>query len=312
MHPMVDNSLPPQVHFIANKQQFITQIAAESLLPTEKRPGTAQNITKSRSSKRVTQIYGGMPGIPPFGNLNSATYNPFSHLGKHNPAKTFTHGFAMHSGPPSDDKNHSGKAPNRRDVGLAHDASFEKRQQLRSQIYDQGPVKMRKREQRGRESSKDESIRYKMISNQLREDSVKLKTRVKILENELGRKEKIIEDFITVNAPTRSSLPSQPASVQSAQKTKYQQETFLVMALKKQVRELKGEVGRRDEELDAARKNMKHTSIQEKDYEVAMLRDECSRLRDLIDEMRQMKAAELHDASMEAIRCDLHEKGRQV
>ena len=88
-----------------------------------------------------------------------------------------------------------------------------------------------------------------------------MKTRVKILENELGRKEKIIEDFITVNAPTRSSLPSQPASVQSAQKTKYQQETFLVMALKKQVRELKGEVGRRDEELDAARKNMKHTSI---------------------------------------------------
>lgn len=65
------------------------------------------------------------------------------------------------------------------------------------------------------------------------------------------------------------------------------------MALKKQVRELKGEVGRRDEELDTMRKNMKHTSIQEKDYEIALLRDECGRLRDLLDEMRGMKAAEL-------------------
>lgn len=60
-----------------------------------------------------------------------------------------------------------------------------------------------------------------MISNQLREDSVKLKTRIKILENELGRKEKIIEDFITVNAPQRTNIPTQPPSVSNAQKTKY-------------------------------------------------------------------------------------------
>lgn len=203
---MMDNTMPPQVHFIAKKQQFITQIAPE-VMTAEKRPSTAQNITKSRSSKRVSQIYGANVQHPQFGNLNS-TYNPFGHLGKnHQQAKTFTHGFGFHSGPPSEEKNHSGKSQ-RRDIGMAQDVSFEKRQQLRSQIYDQGPVKLRKREQRGRESSKDESIRYKMISNQLREDSVKLKTRIKILENELGRKEKIIEDFITVNAPQRTNLPA--------------------------------------------------------------------------------------------------------
>lgn len=84
------------------------------------------------------------------------------------------------------------------------------------------------------------------------------------------------------------------------------------MALKKQVRELKGDVGRRDEELDTMRKNMKHTSIQEKDYEIVMLREECGRLTGLIDEMRSMKAAELKDANMDAAQASLYQKDQQL
>jgi hypothetical protein len=39
----------------------------------------------------------------------------------------------------------------------------------------------------------------KMLNNSLRDEHVKLKTKVKILENELGRKEKTIEDLFSHN-----------------------------------------------------------------------------------------------------------------
>ena len=41
----------------------------------------------------------------------------------------------------------------------------------------------------------DETIKMKVLNNQLKEDHVKLKTKIKILENELNRKEKTIEDL---------------------------------------------------------------------------------------------------------------------
>ena len=45
----------------------------------------------------------------------------------------------------------------------------------------------------------DETIKMKVLNNQMKEDAVKLKTKVKILENELSRKEKTIEDLFSQN-----------------------------------------------------------------------------------------------------------------
>ena len=45
----------------------------------------------------------------------------------------------------------------------------------------------------------DETIKMKMLNNSLREDHVKLKTKIKILENELSRKEKTIEELFSHN-----------------------------------------------------------------------------------------------------------------
>jgi hypothetical protein len=69
---------------------------------------------------------------------------------------------------------------------------------------------------------------------------VKLKTKIKILENELNRKEKTIEDLFSHNQLIQQSQSKSTSSnsnqsllplAQTAQK--YQQETFLVMSLKK-------------------------------------------------------------------------------
>ena len=52
---------------------------------------------------------------------------------------------------------------------------------------------------REKEALYDETIKMKMLNNQLRDDAVKMKTRIKILENEVNRKEKNIEDLFSHN-----------------------------------------------------------------------------------------------------------------
>ena len=57
------------------------------------------------------------------------------------------------------------------------------------------------------------------------------------------------------------------------------------MSLKKQIRELKYEVVRREEELEVLRKNIKNTKTKELEQEISSYRDECLRLRSVIEEI---------------------------
>lgn len=83
---------------------------------------------------------------------------------------------------------------------------------------------------------------------------------------------------------------------QTAQKI--QQETFLVMSLKKQVKELRTETTKKDEELEVLRKNIKNTKVTETDVEMKTYKEECSRLRSLIDDMvKQGPAHPMHQQS---------------
>jgi hypothetical protein len=89
-----------------------------------------------------------------------------------------------------------------------------------------------------REQLYDETIRIKMLNNQFKEDNVKLKTKVKIMENELNRKEKTIEDLFSQNQMLQQNqkqgvFSNSNVSQFSQPAQKYQQETFLVMSLKK-------------------------------------------------------------------------------
>jgi hypothetical protein len=47
-----------------------------------------------------------------------------------------------------------------------------------------------------RERLYDDALRQKMISNLLRDDNVKLKTKVHILESELAKKERLVDDLL--------------------------------------------------------------------------------------------------------------------
>ena len=60
---------------------------------------------------------------------------------------------------------------------------------------------------REKEQLYDETIKMKILNNQMREDNVKLKTKIKILENELTRKEKTIEDLFSQSNMVTSTGP---------------------------------------------------------------------------------------------------------
>jgi hypothetical protein len=64
-----------------------------------------------------------------------------------------------------------------------------------------------------------------------------------------------------------------------------QNETFLVMSLKKQLKELKFDLSKKDEDLENVRKSLKNTRQQEIDVEIKTYIDECQRLRQLLSDM---------------------------
>lgn len=57
------------------------------------------------------------------------------------------------------------------------------------------------------------------------------------------------------------------------------------MSLKKQIRELKYEVVKRDEELEILRKNIKNTRTKEFEQEIQTYHDECLRLRAVMEDI---------------------------
>ena len=64
-----------------------------------------------------------------------------------------------------------------------------------------------------------------------------------------------------------------------------QNETFLVISLKKQLKELKADSQKKEEELENFRKSIKNTRQVEIDTEIKTYIDECQRLRQLLQTM---------------------------
>ena len=48
----------------------------------------------------------------------------------------------------------------------------------------------------------EESLKLKLQQNAMKDENVKLKTKIKMLENEIARKEKALEDMFSNNLPS--------------------------------------------------------------------------------------------------------------
>ena len=106
---------------------------------------------------------------------------------------------------------------------------------------------------------------------------MQLKTRIQMVEAELNRKEKVIDDLL-IQQEQNFGLP-QKFTTASGRLGGLKTETHLVINLKRKVRTLNMEQAKKMEEIEALKRNIRSTRHQEIETEIKVYLDECSRLR---------------------------------
>ena len=115
----------------------------------------------------------------------------------------------------------------------------------------------------------DEALKLKANNNTVRDENLRLRTRVKVLENELHRKERLLEEFSLQPVEGKDGKPKS--------------DIHLTGALKRQVKELRAEASMKQEEIQKLRRNLKATRLNEYEIELKMFADECTRLRHMLE-----------------------------
>ena len=113
----------------------------------------------------------------------------------------------------------------------------------------------------------------KEANHKLKDENLKLKTKVQFLDKEIDRRDKFVE--ITINANKNSLRPKQ---------TNIIIKTSLVNSLKRKYRECKEEMKSLQSELEKHNKDKKTTTIKELEANVQVLTDEWTRLRNMLTE----------------------------
>ena len=132
-----------------------------------------------------------------------------------------------------------------------------------------------------RERLYDDALREKMVANMLKDENVKLKTKVHILESELLKKERLVDDLLL------QQDSYQAGAAKSGQKIKL--ESHLAASLKKKIRELQSTVSTKQSEVEALKRHIKSTRFAEIEIEMKLYIDECSRLRQQLEEVIRSK-----------------------
>lgn len=143
-----------------------------------------------------------------------------------------------------------------------------------------------------RERLYDDALKQKMAANFLKEENVRLKTKIHKMEAEMSQKEKLIDDLLLqqdsfqtnqVNPDTgmNAKLPKSAKTVKL--------EGHLAMNLKRKIRELQIIIAQKHEECVVLKKNIKSTKTAELEVETKMFSDECVRLRHQLEEVIRSK-----------------------
>ncbi len=126
----------------------------------------------------------------------------------------------------------------------------------------------------------DEIIHLKQTMNDVRQENLKLKTKIQQSDGELSRKDKEIKDL-----SDRIQNPSVGTFIKEIHGKRAKTGAHLVMALKKRVQDTQKENAALREGLQTLKKNIRLTTTQELDTEVQTYADECVRLRKMLEDM---------------------------
>ncbi len=110
-----------------------------------------------------------------------------------------------------------------------------------------------------------------MATNNLLHENTKLRTRMQMTENELNRKDKMIEELL------HQQQDAQSGNFKSSRAGK--DSHHLVVNLKRKVRDQHLELQVKADEVELLKRNIKNTRTHETELEIKMYMDECVRLR---------------------------------
>ena len=113
------------------------------------------------------------------------------------------------------------------------------------------------------------------MTNKFKGENIQIKTKIQTCQQELSKKERIIEELLSQAQPGRTTLQ------------RPNKETNLIKSLKKLVKEIKVQLKEREEEIGSLKRNIKLTQMQEMEIEKQMFSDECTRLSHIIEELME-------------------------
>jgi len=100
------------------------------------------------------------------------------------------------------------------------------------------------------------------------------------MDAELEKKDKMIEELLSPDQGVNSSGFGRGKTL-----NKIKIETHLTGALKRQIKDLKSEMIKKEEEMLKLKRNIKVTKLNEFDVEIKVYQDECTRLKHMLGEV---------------------------
>ena len=140
-----------------------------------------------------------------------------------------------------------------------------------------------------RERLYDDVMKQRIATNSLQQENLRLKTRLQIVEVELQKRDKYIND-IMAHQDQNFGLPvkyqqNQAARISGGLKT----ETHLILNLKRKIKEVQQENLKKAQEIEALKRNIKSSRMQEIEVEIKLYMEECTRLRSQLEEVIKSK-----------------------
>ena len=130
---------------------------------------------------------------------------------------------------------------------------------------------------RDREGLYDDAIKLKKAYNDLKGDNTRLRTKAKKLESELQNQQREMDEYIMSQNQGRLDYGLNQSYMKN-------QGSHITQSLKYQIKEVRNENKKKDEEITKIKRSLKATNIQELEVEMKLYVDECTRLRHMLEE----------------------------
>ena len=148
-----------------------------------------------------------------------------------------------------------------------------------------------------REKLVQENIRLKSQLNKLETEKINHKREITNLENEINKKDKIIETMIN---DTQSNINTENNKIS---------EMHLVSNVKRQYKELKKAYEKNQQELNATKKNIKYTKINEINMENEIFDEQINKLKNLYEHsLEQKQSLQKHENEFDTMKQALSQK----